>query len=115
MNAASNIICPGHMSPVSERLYVVFVSHCVCSRQICFITISPEGKAFCPTHALMNAASNIICSIVFGDSFDYDDQRFTKRLELQNENIQQSGSLGLLVTASWFLVVTSVESSPQYT
>ncbi|KAL1250404.1 hypothetical protein QQF64_021409 [Cirrhinus molitorella] len=33
-----------------------------------------EGKPFDPHHAIQNAVSNIICSIVFGDRFDYDDR-----------------------------------------
>ncbi len=52
-----------------------------------------EGKPFDPQHALHNAVSNIICSIVFGDRFDYDNKRFAYLLEILKENIIQSGSL----------------------
>ncbi|KAK2885258.1 hypothetical protein Q8A67_016095 [Cirrhinus molitorella] len=53
----------------------------------------PPGKPFDPQHAIQNAVSNIICSIVFGDRFDYDDKRFAYLLEILKENIIQSGSL----------------------
>ncbi|XP_026055463.1 cytochrome P450 2B4-like isoform X1 [Carassius auratus] len=52
-----------------------------------------EGKPFDPQHAIQNAVSNIICSIVFGDRFDYDNKRFKYLLEILKENIIQSGSL----------------------
>ncbi|XP_050952957.1 cytochrome P450 2B4-like [Labeo rohita] len=52
-----------------------------------------EGKPFDPQHAIHNAASNIICSIVFGDRFDYDDKRFACLLEIVKENSIQTGSL----------------------
>lgn len=49
----------------------------------------------------MNAVSNIICSIVFGDRFDYDNKRFAKLLEILNENIRLSGSpVGLVMLMS---------------
>ncbi|XP_056304898.1 cytochrome P450 2B19-like [Danio aesculapii] len=52
-----------------------------------------EGKPFDPQHAIQNAVSNIICSIVFGDRFEYDNKRFEYLLEIIKENINQSGSL----------------------
>lgn len=52
-------------------------------------------------HPIMNAVSNIICSIVFGDRFDYDNKRFAKLLEILNENIRLSGSpVGLVMLLS---------------
>ncbi|XP_073679045.1 cytochrome P450 2B4-like [Garra rufa] len=51
-----------------------------------------EGKPFDPQHELQNAVSNIICSIVFGDRFNYDDKRFAYLLEIIRENMIQSGS-----------------------
>ncbi|XP_051518882.1 cytochrome P450 2B4-like isoform X2 [Myxocyprinus asiaticus] len=52
-----------------------------------------KGKPFDPQHAIQNAVSNIICSIVFGDRFDYDNKHFAHLLKILNENIIQSGSL----------------------
>ncbi|XP_035377440.1 cytochrome P450 2J2-like isoform X2 [Electrophorus electricus] len=50
-----------------------------------------EGNPFYPIHPIMNAVSNIICSIVFGDRFDYNNKRFAQLLELLNENIRLAG------------------------
>ncbi|XP_043086072.1 cytochrome P450 2B4 [Puntigrus tetrazona] len=52
-----------------------------------------EGTPFDPQHAIQNAVSNIICSIVFGDRFDYDNKHFEYLLEILKENIILSGSL----------------------
>uniref|UniRef100_A0A3B4EC00 Cytochrome P450, family 2, subfamily AE, polypeptide 1 n=1 Tax=Pygocentrus nattereri TaxID=42514 RepID=A0A3B4EC00_PYGNA len=54
--------------------------------------LKQEGKAFYPIHLIMNAAANIICSVVFGDRFEYDNKRFAKLLEILNENIRLAGS-----------------------
>ncbi|KAF5904178.1 cytochrome P450 2B4-like, partial [Clarias magur] len=65
----------------------------------CLITemLKHEGKALDPMYPIMNAVSNIICSIIFGDRFDYEDKRFAKLLEILNENIRLSGSaVGLI-------------------
>ncbi|KAF5904179.1 cytochrome P450 2B4-like, partial [Clarias magur] len=60
----------------------------------CLITemLKHEGKALDPMYPIMNAVSNIICSIIFGDRFDNEDKRFAKLLEILNENIRLSGS-----------------------
>ncbi|KAL7863970.1 hypothetical protein AOLI_G00153900 [Acnodon oligacanthus] len=54
--------------------------------------LQQEGKPFYPMHQFMNAVSNIICSIIFGDRFEYDDKHFAKLLQMLNENIQYTGS-----------------------
>ncbi|XP_049318697.1 cytochrome P450 2B4 isoform X2 [Astyanax mexicanus] len=54
--------------------------------------LKQEGKSVCPMHLLMNSVSNIICSIVFGERYEYDDKRFAKLLEIINENIQLAGA-----------------------
>ncbi|XP_062871975.1 cytochrome P450 2J2-like isoform X2 [Trichomycterus rosablanca] len=60
--------------------------------------LKQEGKAFNPIHLTMNAVSNIICSIVFGDRFEYDDQRFAKLLKILNQHVALVGSwVGLIV------------------
>ncbi|XP_077074728.1 cytochrome P450 2B4-like [Siphateles boraxobius] len=53
--------------------------------------LKSEGKPFDPQHPIQNAVSNIICSIVFGDRFDYDNKRFEYLLEILKENINHSG------------------------
>ncbi|XP_072552351.1 cytochrome P450 2B4-like [Salminus brasiliensis] len=54
--------------------------------------LKQEGKPFYPIHPIMNAVSNIICSIIFGDRFEYEDKRFASLLEILNDNIRFVGS-----------------------
>ncbi|XP_067301628.1 cytochrome P450 2B15-like [Pseudorasbora parva] len=61
------------------------------SRYLISEMLKAEGKSMNPQHALQNAVSNIICSIVFGDRFDYDDKRFSCLLEILNENFRLAG------------------------
>ncbi|XP_056589187.1 cytochrome P450 2B4-like [Triplophysa dalaica] len=51
-----------------------------------------EGTAFDPQHVIQNATSNIICSTVFGDRFEYDNKRFAYLLKILNENFMLTGS-----------------------
>ncbi|XP_072552362.1 cytochrome P450 2C5-like [Salminus brasiliensis] len=52
-----------------------------------------EGRGlFYPIHPIMNAVANIICSIILGDRFEYDDKRFARLLNILNENIRLAGS-----------------------
>ncbi|XP_078273637.1 cytochrome P450 2K1-like [Rhinoraja longicauda] len=53
---------------------------------------SHKGQEFNPTFKLNAAVANILCSIVFGDRFDYDDERFNILVKGINENIQLAGS-----------------------
>ena len=48
----------------------------------------------------MNAVANIICSIVFGDRFDYENKSFAKLLEIINENMRLGASPVGKVTSS---------------
>ncbi|NXC50806.1 CP2H1 protein, partial [Penelope pileata] len=42
-------------------------------------------QPFNPTKFLLHAVSNIICSIVFGDRFDYEDKKFLNLIEMFEE------------------------------
>ncbi|XP_078096805.1 cytochrome P450 2K1-like [Mustelus asterias] len=53
---------------------------------------SYEGQPFNPTIKLNAAVANIICSILFGDRFDYEDERFVRIVTRLNESIQLAGS-----------------------
>lgn len=55
------------------------------------MTCISSGQEFNPTFKLNAAVANIICSIVFGDRFDYDDERFNTLVEIVNENIKLVG------------------------
>ncbi|XP_051737047.1 cytochrome P450 2B15 [Ctenopharyngodon idella] len=62
------------------------------SRYLISEMLKEEGRSMNPQHAIQNAVSNIICSIVFGDRFDYDDKRFSYLLKILNENLMLAGS-----------------------
>ena len=48
---------------------------------------SLNGGPFNPTHLLCNAVSNVICSVVFGKRYEYDDAEFKRLLYLlENKN-----------------------------
>ncbi|XP_071375981.1 cytochrome P450 2K1-like [Centroberyx affinis] len=51
-----------------------------------------EGKAFNTAQPVNYAVSNIICSIVYGSRFEYDDPEFTTMVDRANKNIQLLGS-----------------------
>ncbi|XP_065494500.1 cytochrome P450 2H1-like isoform X2 [Caloenas nicobarica] len=45
-----------------------------------------HAHPFNPASFLVHAVSNIICSIIFGDRFDYEDKKFLTLIDLLNEN-----------------------------
>ncbi|XP_068255885.1 cytochrome P450 2H1-like isoform X1 [Nyctibius grandis] len=50
-------------------------------------------RPFNPGNFLIHAVSNIICSIVFGDRFDYEDKKFLTLIELLEENNKLQNSI----------------------
>ncbi|XP_077192795.1 cytochrome P450 2B4-like [Paroedura picta] len=52
-----------------------------------------QGSPFDPTFPLRRSVSNIICSVVFGQRFQYDDEDFRKLLDLMQENFRQMESV----------------------
>nr|XP_046228804.1 cytochrome P450 2K1-like [Scatophagus argus] len=54
-----------------------------------------KGEAFDTTQPMNYAVSNIICSIVYGSRFEYDDPEFTSLVDRTNRNIQLVGSPSL--------------------
>ncbi|XP_072046817.1 cytochrome P450 2U1-like [Amphiura filiformis] len=75
---------------------------------------SLQGKPFDPTHILSNAVSNVICSVVFGKRFEYDDPEF-KTLLHSLEEADQKVSFNLLRMMSPRLVsyLTSIPIFPK--
>ncbi|XP_043945761.1 cytochrome P450 2K1-like [Protopterus annectens] len=53
---------------------------------------SYKGLPFENTMIINSAVSNIICSIVFGERFDYKDEKFIGILKVMNEFVKLSGS-----------------------
>lgn len=56
-------------------------------------------KPFDPSSFLIHAVSNIICSIVFGDRFDYEDKKFLTLIQLMEENNRLQNSVQTQVCA----------------
>ncbi|XP_054238310.1 cytochrome P450 2H2-like isoform X2 [Indicator indicator] len=53
-----------------------------------------KERPFNPGNYLVHAVSNIICSVIFGDRFDYEDKKFLTLIDLleENNNLQNSKS-----------------------
>ncbi|XP_069087574.1 cytochrome P450 2D15-like isoform X2 [Pleurodeles waltl] len=58
------------------------------ARYLCSAFESEEGCPFDPHHFINNASSNVICSITFGDRFEYDDKQFYRLLDLLKEHME---------------------------
>uniref|UniRef100_A0A673CAC3 Cytochrome P450 2K1-like n=1 Tax=Sphaeramia orbicularis TaxID=375764 RepID=A0A673CAC3_9TELE len=56
------------------------------------IEVFKTFKAFDTTQPMNYAVSNIICSLVYGSRFEYDDPEFTSMVDRTNRNIQLLGS-----------------------
>ncbi|KAM7103440.1 cytochrome P450 2H1-like isoform 2-T10 [Ciconia maguari] len=52
-----------------------------------------QERPFNPGNFLVHAVSNIICSIVFGDRFDYEDKKFLTLIDLLDENNKLQNSI----------------------
>ncbi|KAF1462361.1 Cytochrome P450 2J2, partial [Spheniscus demersus] len=52
-----------------------------------------QGNPFNPHFKINNAISNIICSIIFGNRFDYHDEEFQKLLQLMDETVSLHGTI----------------------
>ncbi|KAM8806030.1 cytochrome P450 2H1-like [Eudromia elegans] len=54
-------------------------------------------RPFDPNNYIIHAVSNIICSVVFGDRFDYEDKKFLTLLDLLDENNKIQNSLSTML------------------
>ncbi|XP_069718030.1 cytochrome P450 2J2-like isoform X2 [Phaenicophaeus curvirostris] len=57
------------------------------------VFMDEQGNPFNPHLKINNAVSNIICSIVFGNRFDYHDENFQKLLQLLEETMNLHASI----------------------
>ncbi|XP_077349119.1 cytochrome P450 2D20-like [Lithobates pipiens] len=55
---------------------------------LCSAFQDEEGQPFDPYILLNNAVSNVICSIIFGDRFDYTDASFQRMIHLLRESFE---------------------------
>ncbi|XP_053550730.1 cytochrome P450 2K1-like [Bombina bombina] len=58
---------------------------------------SHNGKPFDPKIILNSAVSNVICSIIFGKRFEYDDPTFLTLIQVMSENAKLLGTPKLLL------------------
>ncbi|KAM5152291.1 cytochrome P450 2K1-like isoform 2-T2 [Mantella aurantiaca] len=58
---------------------------------------SHNGKPFDTSLIMECAVSNVICSFIFGESFDYSDQRFKKLVQIANEIVKLAGTPKMLL------------------
>uniref|UniRef100_A0A8C8VES7 Uncharacterized protein n=1 Tax=Pelusios castaneus TaxID=367368 RepID=A0A8C8VES7_9SAUR len=72
---------------------------------LCSVICSKEGHPFDPHFLINNAVSNVICSLVYGERFDYDNKKFQMLLRLHEKALnEESGLLPQLLTAvPWLL------------
>ncbi|XP_022095727.1 cytochrome P450 2J6-like [Acanthaster planci] len=56
-----------------------------------------NGKPFNPKPLLSNATSNVICSVIFGKRYDYNNEEFKKLLSLFSENVRLFGAGGVFL------------------
>ncbi|XP_072549612.1 cytochrome P450 2K1-like [Salminus brasiliensis] len=54
-----------------------------------------DGKPFDTTHPISVAVSNIICAIIFGSRFHYEDLKFKAMVNRANENMKKVGSISI--------------------
>ncbi|XP_058663997.1 cytochrome P450 2J2-like isoform X2 [Ammospiza caudacuta] len=52
-----------------------------------------QGNPFNPQLKITNAVANVICSLIFGNRFDYDDEDFQRLLKLMNEMTALHGAV----------------------
>uniref|UniRef100_A0A672TZX7 Cytochrome P450 2J2-like n=1 Tax=Strigops habroptila TaxID=2489341 RepID=A0A672TZX7_STRHB len=52
-----------------------------------------QGNPFNPQYKITNAVANVICSVTFGNRFDYHDEEFQKLLQLLNETFLLHGTI----------------------
>ncbi|XP_038079209.1 cytochrome P450 2J6-like [Patiria miniata] len=73
-----------------------------------------NGKAFDPQNVVGYAVSNVICSVVFGKRFQYDDPAFQRLLEVVSEHVTQGRSGGVFETSPIFSKLTMLPVVRRY-
>lgn len=60
---------------------------------LCAAFEAQDGCPFDPHFLMNNAVSNVICSIVFGDRFEYDDEKFQRMLHILDQTLESGQGL----------------------
>ncbi|KFV68627.1 Cytochrome P450 2J2 [Dryobates pubescens] len=72
-----------------------------------------QGSPFNPHFQLTNAVSNIICSITFGNRFEYHDEDFQKLLHLLEETVRLHGTIAAQLYPSFPTIMKLLPGSHQ--
>ncbi|XP_030843486.1 cytochrome P450 2J6 [Strongylocentrotus purpuratus] len=76
--------------------------------QLSSVIKEKKSSPFDPSTLFMQAVSNIICSIIFGTQYTYDDEAFKEILHLVNLNVKLSGGGGSFL----FLPIPGISKIP---
>ncbi|XP_072556109.1 cytochrome P450 2J2-like isoform X2 [Paramormyrops kingsleyae] len=68
---------------------------------LCQAMEDEQGGYFNPLVIIYNAIANVICTLVFGHRYDYNDARFQNLLRLDNECVYLAGSTRALLYNLW--------------
>ncbi|XP_008934466.1 PREDICTED: cytochrome P450 2J2-like, partial [Merops nubicus] len=72
-----------------------------------------QGNPFNPQLTISNAVSNIICSVIFGNRFDYHDEDFQKLLKLLDDTIRLHGAITSQLYSSFPSIMKYLPGSHQ--
>ncbi|XP_044839485.1 cytochrome P450 2D14-like isoform X2 [Mauremys mutica] len=74
---------------------------------------SEKGRPFDPHFLINNAVSNVICSLVYGERFDYDNKKFQRLLHFFEQALNEEGGFlpQLLIVVPWLLRIPGVPQS----
>ncbi|TFK07285.1 Cytochrome P450 2D15 [Platysternon megacephalum] len=80
---------------------------------LCSAICSEKGRPFDPHFLINNAVSNVICSLVYSERFDYDNKKFQRLLHLIEQALnEEAGFLPqLLLVVPWLLRIPGVPQS----
>nr|KAG5708903.1 hypothetical protein BaRGS_009312 [Batillaria attramentaria] len=70
-------------------------------RALCGVLDATSGEDVDPSPSLQTAIANIICSIAFGERFEYNDKVFMKFLDIFSENMAISGGTAIMNFFPW--------------
>ncbi|KAM7181802.1 cytochrome P450 2D17-like [Macrochelys suwanniensis] len=80
---------------------------------LCSTICSEKGHPFDPHFLINNTVSNVICSLIYGERFDYDNKKFQRMLHLFEQTFnEEAGFLPqLLMVVPWLLRIRGVQQS----
>ncbi|XP_038067144.1 cytochrome P450 2J6-like [Patiria miniata] len=73
-----------------------------------------DGSPFDPKHLISSAVSNVICSVVFGERFQYTDDNLQRLLQYSDDILDQVGAGGAIEFSSFLSKLTFLPSIRRY-